>query len=87
MKKLIMVVLTALLWVISSCMTVTPELITALSEDNASFCLNSDLRGGVGGVTIGSGGYGQSTLSFCRSNHSSAILSLKPDGSMSIEHK
>jgi len=65
----------------------TPELIQALAKDNASFCASSDIRGGVGGVTIGTGGYGQAVLAFCRSNHEGATVTLKPDGTISIEHK
>ena len=71
---------------ISSCVSITPELIEALAKDKASFCLNNDIRGGVGTLLTPGGGYGQSTLSFCRSNQPNAIVTLQADGSISIEH-
>ena len=70
----------------------TPELITALSKDAASFCLTTDLHGGAGGgavmpaPVVPLAGYGSATLSFCRSNQPNAVVSLNPDGSMRIEH-
>ena len=65
---------------------ITPELITALSNDSASFCMNTDIRGGVGTLLTPGGGYGQSTLSFCRSNQPKATVTLQADGTISIEH-
>ena len=64
----------------------TPEVITALSQDHASFCAQGDIRGGVGTLMSPSGGYGQSTLSFCRSNQPNAKITLSPDGEISIQH-
>ena len=78
MSLLILVVM------ISGCNTLSPELIEALAKDNASFCATTDIRGGAG-ATIGALGYGQATLSFCRSNHDNAKLTLQ-DGSISIQH-
>ena len=73
---------------VSGCSTIDPEVIKALANDSASFCLSTDIRGGVGSVVGGAGGgYGQSTLSFCRSNHDKAAITLKPDGEISITHE
>ncbi len=66
--------------------TFTPEMIEALAKDSASFCAQSDIRGGAGTIMAPSGGYGQSTLSFCRSNQKEAKVSIAPDGAISIEH-
>jgi hypothetical protein len=68
------------------CSFLTPELVAALSKDNASFCASSDVRGGVGSVLAPAGGYGQGTFAFCRSNFPNASVSLKPDGSIAIQH-
>jgi hypothetical protein len=68
------------------CSLLTPELIAALSKDTASFCAQSDIRGGVGTILTPAGGYGQSTLAFCRSNYPDSLVTLKPDGSISIQH-
>ena len=73
---------------LSACsVPLTPELIQALSNDTASFCFTSDIRGGVGTLLTPGGGYGQGTTSFCRSNQPSARVTLSPDGSISIEHQ
>lgn len=66
--------------------SLSPELIRALAEDDASVCAASDIRGGAGGVTVGAGGYGQSTFTFCRSKMPNSKISIKPDGTISIEH-
>lgn len=72
---------------LSGCSVLTPELIQALSNDTASFCFTSDIRGGVGTLLTPGGGYGQGTTSFCRSNQPNATVTLSPDGSISIEHQ
>jgi hypothetical protein len=82
----------ALAFMLSGCSaTLTPELIAALAKDDASFCGASDIRGGAGGggLLAGAmtGGWGQSTFTFCRSNHAGAKVTVSPDGSISIEHK
>ncbi len=66
--------------------TFTPEMVEALSKDSASFCFTSDVRGGAGTIMAPSGGYGQSTMSFCRSNQTEAVISISSDGTISIEH-
>ena len=66
--------------------TLTPELINSLALDTASFCAQGDIRGGVGTLMSPSGGYGQSTMAFCRSNQPNAKITLKPDGEISIQH-
>lgn len=66
--------------------SLTPELIRELAIDKASFCARGDIRGGVGTLMSPSGGYGQSTLSFCRSNQANAKITLKPDGEITIQH-
>ena len=86
MKKILGIMLGVLL--LSGCSSfLTPELIKELAKDNASFCAQSDIRGGVGTIVAPAGGYGQGTLSFCRSNHEKAKVTLTPDGSISIEHQ
>jgi len=72
--------------ILGGCSSLSPELITALSKDNASFCALSDVRGGAGAVIGAAGAYGQGTFAFCRSNRPNAIVTLKPDGEMSITH-
>ena len=73
---------------LTSCVTLDDKLVNALAKDDASFCASTDIRGGVGSVVGGAGGgYGQSTLSFCRSNHANATVTLKPDGEISITHE
>ena len=79
------------LLIITSCSPLSPELIAALSKDNASFCANVGISGGAGALTITPapvplGGFGYGHLSFCRSNHDNAKLSMTPDGTISIEH-
>ena len=64
----------------------TPELIRELAQDTASFCAQGDIRGGVGTLMSPSGGYGQSTFGFCRSNQPNAKITLKSDGEISIQH-
>lgn len=72
---------------VSGCSSIDPRVIEALAQDNASVCASGDIRGGAGSVLGGAGGgYGQSTLSFCRSNHNNAIITLTPDGAISIRH-
>jgi hypothetical protein len=89
MKQLLLV-----LWLLITtlsmpgCTFLTPELIHALASDSASFCALSDVRGGAGALVMPapSGGYGQGTLVFCRSNRANARLTVLPDGAISIEH-
>mgnify|MGYP001559768709 CR=1 FL=1 len=78
----------ALLFGLPACTTLDAEMIKALAADSASFCARSGVSGGAGGVIGGAtGGYGQADFAFCRSNHDGAVVTLKADGSMSIEHK
>ena len=71
----------------------TPELIHELAGDPASFCAHVDLHGGMGGgafmpaPVVPMAGYGSSTLSFCRSNHEGATVTMGADGAISIEHR
>ena len=71
---------------LAGCGSLTPELIKALAEDKASFCASHDVRGGAGALLAPTAGYGQATLSFCRSNQPNAKVSLSSDGTISIEH-
>jgi L-aminopeptidase/D-esterase-like protein len=67
------------------CTTISPEMVEALSKNDASVCASGDVRGGAGAVAgVPSGGYGQGTMTFCRSGKPNAKLEIKPDGSMSI---
>ena len=68
------------------CSVLTPDLIKELTKDPASFCASNDIRGGVGSLLAPAGGYGQGTFIFCRSNFPNASVSLKPDGSIAIQH-
>ena len=85
-------VLVSLLLSASGCaLNLTPEMVQALSKDPASFCITSGASGGAGGAgfgagLVGSGGYGQATLNFCRTNQPGSEVQLKPDGSISITH-
>ena len=77
-----------LLLSLPACATLDAEMIRALAADSASFCARSGVSGGAGWVIGGAtGGYGQADFAFCRSNHAEAVVTLKADGSMSIEHK
>jgi hypothetical protein len=78
--------LAIILITISGCSTLTPEIINALANDPASFCALMDTRGGVGAVLTPAGGYGQATMTFCRSAMPNAKISLHTDGTISIEH-
>jgi len=82
MKHLVLPLLLAL----SGCTQLTPELVHELARDNASVCVTSDIRGGVGSIVAPSGGYGQGTFSMCRSMRPDARIKLSPDGTISIEH-
>ena len=84
MKTLLALVMVGLLGGCSA--TLTPELIAALAKDEASFCATTDVRGGVGTLAAPSGGYGQATFSFCRSNKDNATLSVSPDGALSLKN-
>ncbi len=81
-----------LLFVVGCSPTLTPELIEALSKDKASFCASIVGSGGAGGMTISPvpvipvAGYGYGRITFCRSNHEKAKLSINPEGVVSIEH-
>ena len=72
---------------LTGCNALTPALVKALAEDDASFCATADVRGGVGSVVAPSGGYGQSTVSFCRARKDGATITLQADGSISIHHE
>ena len=86
-KDITLACILAILLSLSGCTAIDPKLIEALANDPASFCITSDIRGGAGGIIGGAtGGYGQSTLSLCRSQMPEAKISLSPDGSISIEH-
>ncbi len=90
MKEVIFACIPAILAVLlslSGCTsTFTPEMVEALAKDSATFCLQSDIRGGAGSIVAPTGGYGQSTLTFCRSNQADGKASIAPDGSILIEH-
>jgi hypothetical protein len=89
MKKHVLALLSALCLVfgLSGCVQLSPELVQALSKDDASFCASLDLRGGAGMIAgMPSGGYGQGTMNLCRSNKDNAKLSIAPDGTMSIQN-
>ena len=75
-----------LIFLVSGCQGVNPDLVKALALDAASSCFTSDIRGGVGTATALSGGYGQSTLAICRSNTPNSSIELKPDGTMTIKN-
>ena len=81
----------ALLLSLPACATLDAEMIKALAADSASFCARSGVSGGAGGGGLmagaATGGWGQADFAFCRSNHDGAVVTLKADGSMSIEHK
>lgn len=81
--------LLALVALLNGCAaSLTPELIQALSKDQASICIQTDVRGGAGLIAgAPSGGYGQATGSLCRSAMPGATIELKPDGSISIKHE
>lgn len=71
----------------SGCVSLTPELVAALAEDEASTCISTDIRGGAGGIVGGAtGGYGQGTLRLCRSNKDNAKITMGADGSISIQN-
>ena len=72
---------------LAGCTALSPELVEALAKDDASFCATADIRGGVGSVVAPSGGYGQSTISFCRARKDAATITLQADGSISIQHE
>ena len=71
---------------LTGCATLDSKLVEALSKDDASICISTDVRGGVGAVPSMSGGYGQATMSLCRSKMPNAKVEIKPDGSISIQH-
>ena len=65
----------------------TSEIIKALSNDTASFCARSGIRGGVGAISLpAAGGYGSAEFEFCRSNYPNSKVTLNSDGSISITH-
>ena len=71
----------------SGCSAIDPAIIEALSKDPASVCITGDIRGGAGGIIGGAtGGYGQSTLSYCRAAQPGAKVTLSPTGEITIEH-
>ena len=71
---------------LGGCSSLSPELVQALANDDASICISSDVRGGVGAVPSMAGGYGQATTGLCRSKMPDAQIELKADGSISIKH-
>lgn len=76
-----------LVLLLAGCSTLSPEVIEALAKDQASFCGTQDIRGGTVGLMAAAGGYGQGTLSFCRSNQPEARVKVNPStGEISIEH-
>lgn len=69
----------------------TPDVIQALAADNASVCGRAGVRGGAGamplaGAAVPIGGYGSTEIAFCRSNTEKAVVSMSPDGTISIKH-
>ena len=70
----------------TGCSSLDPKLIDALAKDDASICISTDIRGGVGAVPSMAGGYGQATTNICRSKMPNAKVEIKPDGSISIQH-
>lgn len=86
--KNVLGVLSALCLVLglTGCSSLSPELVQALAKDDASICISTDVRGGVGAVPSMSGGYGQATTGLCRSKMPNAQIELKADGSISIKH-
>ena len=86
--KNVLGVLSALCLVVglTGCGSLDPKIIEALAKDDASICISTDVRGGVGAVPSMSGGYGQATTGLCRSKMPDAQIELKADGSISIKH-
>lgn len=91
MKNLTLAVSILLTLASSSCATLDADMIRALGQDSASFCVRSAAMGGAGGGGLMAGtltgGWGQGEFAFCRSNHDGATVKLGTDGSLSIEHK
>ena len=87
MKFLLFTLLACSLLVNTGCFRFSPEFIEALAKDKASFCGKVSASGGAGGVAgfVPSGGYGTSTLEFCRSNQPNAKVSMDDKG-ISIQH-
>jgi hypothetical protein len=76
-----------LAFVLSGCSVLNPDLVRELAKDDASICIYGDIRGGAGAVAgVPTGGYGQGTVRLCRSNQPNAIITMGPDGSISITH-
>lgn len=72
---------------LAGCSPLNAELVKALAEDDASFCISSDIRGGAGMVAgVPSGGYGQGTVIMCRSGKDNSSLSVAPDGTIKVEN-
>jgi hypothetical protein len=72
---------------LSGCFGFSKEMLEALAHDTASFCGKVSASGGAGGMAgmLPSGGYGTSTLEFCRSNQPNARVTMDDKG-ISIEH-
>jgi len=89
-KRLKQVLFTMVLtaeFLLVGCSAMSPEQLTALGNDGASFCAVADARGGVGAVAgAPAGGYGQATLTVCRTNSPNSTLTVGPNGTMSIQH-
>jgi len=87
LKFLLFTLLACSLLVNTGCFRFSPEFIEALAKDKASFCGKVSASGGAGGVAgfVPSGGYGTSTLEFCRSNQPNAKVSMDDKG-ISIQH-
>jgi len=87
MKAIKILTLTLSILLVAGCSALTPELLKELAKDNASACFSTDVRGGAGAM-VGSmtGGYGQATLRFCRSNKDNAKITMGADGSIAIQN-
>jgi len=72
---------------LSGCFGFSKEMLEELAKDTASFCGKVSASGGAAGMAgmLPSGGYGTSTLEFCRSNQPDAKVTMDDKG-ISIEH-
>ena len=66
----------------------TPELISALKNDPASFCMWAKANGAGAAIAamIPAGGYGSADLVICRSNEAGSEIILAPDGTLTLKH-
>jgi hypothetical protein len=89
LKNAVLVFLASTFLASSGCVALDPAVIRELAKDDASVCVWTDTRGGVGaGALAGglTGGYGQLTFAMCRSGKEDSSLSVSPDGSMSVQN-